>query len=78
MVLKRMHSLVFNIELKCYQELGLIHPGTFLLAVDDPRPNIGSGSAVLNALLCVSEHLAARSGSTVKRIYHLVHIGGDD
>ena len=53
------------LELHYYQQLGLISSETFLLAVDDPRPNIGSGSAVLNALLCVSEHLAARSGYTV-------------
>lgn len=55
----------FQKELNYYQQLGLISSDTFLLAVDDPRPNIGSGSAVLNALLCVSEHLAAHSGYTV-------------
>ena len=53
------------VELHYHQQLGLISSETFLFAVDDPRPNIGSGSAVLNALLCVSEHLAARSGYTV-------------
>ena len=55
----------YILELHYYQQLGLISSDTFLLAVDDPRPNIGSGSAVLNALLCVSEHLAARSGYSV-------------
>ena len=60
--------ILFDTELNYYQKLGSIHPDTFLLVVDDPRPNIGSGSAVLNALLCVSEHLAARSGCTVKNI----------
>ena len=64
-------------ELNYYQKLGSIHPDTFLLAVDDPRPNIGSGSAVLNALLCVSEHLAARSGCTVKNIPSLHSHNGD-
>lgn len=53
------------LELDYFQKLDLISPDTFLLAVDDPRPNIGSGSAVLNALLCVSEHLAAHSGYSV-------------
>ncbi|XP_065920232.1 L-fucose kinase-like [Dysidea avara] len=61
----RQSANCFQKELNYYQKLGSIHPDTFLLAVDDPRPNIGSGSAVLNALLCVSEHLAARSGCTV-------------
>ena len=36
-----------------------------LLAIDDPKPGIGSGSATLNALLVVTEHLSARAGYTV-------------
>lgn len=36
-----------------------------LLAVDDPRHNIGSGSATLNALLCVTEYLAAQNNEKV-------------
>ena len=33
--------------------------------MDDPKPNIGSGSATLNALISVTECLAAREGHKV-------------
>lgn len=53
------------IELLIRQQKGLLCPSAVLLAVDDPKPNIGSGSATLNALLCVSEYLAAQEGHKV-------------
>ena len=37
------------------------------MAVDDPKPNIGSGSATLNALISVTECLAAREGHKVRQ-----------
>ena len=52
-------------ELQIRQKKGLLDHDTFLLAVDDPKPNIGSGSATLNAVLCVGEYLAAKEGMTV-------------
>ena len=64
----RTHSSIrhiFLIELKIRQKLGFIEKGTLLLTVEDPKPNIGSGSATLNALLCVAERLAARGNQTV-------------
>jgi fucokinase len=54
----------FRKELKIRQKLGFIEKGTLLLTVEDPKPNIGSGSATLNALLCVAERLAARGNQT--------------
>ncbi len=36
-----------------------------VMAVDDPKPNIGSGSATLNAIICVAEYLAAQEGHKV-------------
>ena len=54
-------------ELEIRRQLGWIGPDTLLLTVEDPKPNIGSGSALLNALLCVAERLSARRGLTVRR-----------
>ena len=59
-------------ELLIRQKKRLLHSGAVLLAVDDPKPNIGSGSAALNALLCVSEHLAANEGLKVIQIQILI------
>lgn len=56
---------LFLIELKIYQAKGKIPADVLLLAIDDPKPGIGSGSATLNALLLVTEHLSARAGYTV-------------
>ena len=56
---------MFNTELHIRQGKGLLSSSTVLLAVDDPRHNIGSGSATLNALLCVTEYLAAQNNEKV-------------
>lgn len=56
---------MFNAELHIRQGKGLLSSSTVLLAVDDPRHNIGSGSATLNALLCVTEYLAAQNNEKV-------------
>jgi hypothetical protein len=53
------------LELDLYQSKGKIPSDVLLLAIDDPKPGIGSGSATLNALLVVTEHLSARAGYTV-------------
>ena len=47
-------------ELKIRQEKGVICSKAAILAVDDPKPGIGSGSATLNALISVTESLAAQ------------------
>ena len=57
---------LFLVELQIRQKLGSIEKDTLLLTVEDPKPNIGSGSATLNALLCVAERLAAKRGLTVR------------
>lgn len=49
------------------QRQGLIAEGVAFLVVEDPKADIGSGSATLNALLCVAEYLAAKEGMTVGR-----------
>ena len=63
----------FHVELVIRQNKGLLSPSTILLAVDDPRPNIGSGSATLNALLCVTEYLAAHNNERVKLTVMIVN-----
>ena len=52
-------------ELLIRQEKGLLSSHAVVIAVDDPKPNIGSGSAALNAIVCVAEHLAAHEGQKV-------------
>lgn len=52
-------------ELQVRQRKGLIPKDVAFLVVEDPKPNIGSGSATLNAMLRVAEFLAAREGMTV-------------
>lgn len=51
-------------ELDQYREKSKLHADV-LIAIDDPKPGIGSGSATFNALLVVTEHLSARAGYVV-------------
>ena len=57
---------MYVLELQIRQKKGFLSKEALLLAIDDPKPNIGSGSATLNALLCVAEYLAAKEGLTVR------------
>lgn len=47
------------------QSKGHIDKDTVLLVINDPVDGIGSGGATLNALLVITEHLAAEAGYTV-------------
>ena len=58
-------SCLFYTELDLYQSKGKIPKDVVLLAIGDPKAEIGSGGATLNALLIVTEHLSARAGYTV-------------
>ena len=58
-------SEFFFEELEIRQRKDVLAKSSVVLAVEDPKPNIGSGSATLNALLCAAEYLAAREGMTV-------------
>ncbi|XP_057317332.1 L-fucose kinase-like isoform X1 [Hydractinia symbiolongicarpus] len=55
----------FKLEIELRQRKLLIHPETLILCVVDPKPNIGSGGATLNAVLHVTEHISALQGYTV-------------
>uniref|UniRef100_A0A4W3IP13 L-fucose kinase n=1 Tax=Callorhinchus milii TaxID=7868 RepID=A0A4W3IP13_CALMI len=55
----------FQRELEIRQQKGFISPGVVLLTVEDPKAQVGSGGATLNALLVAAEHLSARAGYTV-------------
>ena len=52
-------------ELELRQSKGLIGKDTLVLALEDPRGDVGSGGATLNALLVVTEHLSAKAGFQV-------------
>ena len=47
------------------QKKGLIAQDIILLTVEDPKSEVGSGGATLNALLVVSEYISAKQGFTV-------------
>ena len=53
------------IEIVLRKKKNQIHRDTLILCVVDPKPNIGSGGATLNAILHVTEHISAVQGYTV-------------
>ena len=53
------------IEIVLRKKKNQIHHDTLILCVVDPKPNIGSGGATLNAILHVTEHISALQGYTV-------------
>ena len=65
------------VELDLYQAKGKFPADAVLIAIDDPKPGVGSGSATLNALLVITEHLSARAGYTVMLLpsFSMVHDG---
>ena len=56
-------------ELEARQAKGQIDKDVILLTVEDPKTNVGSGGATINALLTVVEHISARKGFTVSDLY---------
>lgn len=78
---------VLYLEITIRQKNLLIHPDTVILCVVDPKPNIGSGGATLNAILHITEHISAIKGYTVSLqfvglirndvSYELFHMGGE-
>ena len=47
------------------RENGSIAKDVILLTVEDPKSEVGSGGATLNALLVVAEYISAKQGFTV-------------
>ena len=60
---------LFHAELEARQAKGQIDKDVILLTVEDPKTNVGSGGATINALLTVVEHISARLGFTVSALY---------
>ncbi|XP_070616672.1 L-fucose kinase isoform X3 [Erythrolamprus reginae] len=58
-------AFAFQRELELRRERGSLGRETLLLTVEDPKAQVGSGGATLNALLVAAEHLSARAGYTV-------------
>ncbi|XP_032086652.1 L-fucose kinase [Thamnophis elegans] len=58
-------AFAFQRELEIRRDRGSLGRGTILLTVEDPKAQVGSGGATLNALLVAAEHLSARAGYTV-------------
>jgi len=47
------------------RDKGEIGENVILLTVEDPKSEVGSGGATLNALLVVAEYISAKQGYTV-------------
>ncbi|KAJ8302778.1 hypothetical protein KUTeg_019174 [Tegillarca granosa] len=56
---------VLQKELEIRQSKGYIDKETIILTVEDPKSNVGSGGATVNALLTVAEYISAQKGYTV-------------
>ncbi|XP_052231243.1 L-fucose kinase-like isoform X2 [Dreissena polymorpha] len=52
-------------ELELRQAKGYIDKDVFLLTVEDPKQDVGSGGATINALLTVAEYISAQRGYNV-------------
>ncbi|XP_041375931.1 L-fucose kinase-like [Gigantopelta aegis] len=57
------HTLQQELEIR--QAKGYIDKDVILLTVEDPKSNVGSGGATINALLTIVEFLSAKKGYTV-------------
>ncbi|XP_054856789.1 L-fucose kinase isoform X2 [Eublepharis macularius] len=71
-------------ELEVRRDQGALGRHPILLTVEDPKVQVGSGGATLNALLVAAEHLSARAGYTVvtsdvlqKAWILILHMGRD-
>eukprot|EP00106_Octopus_bimaculoides_P003417 XP_014770859.1 PREDICTED: L-fucose kinase-like [Octopus bimaculoides] len=51
-------------ELDIRQAKGLFPKDVILLTIEDPKSNVGSGGATINALLAVTEYICAKKGYT--------------
>ncbi|XP_048371210.1 L-fucose kinase isoform X2 [Sphaerodactylus townsendi] len=74
----------FHRELEVRRDRGTLGQRPILLTVEDPKVQVGSGGATLNALLVAAEHLSARAGYTVvtsdvlqKARILILHMGRD-
>ncbi|CAI5782010.1 L-fucose kinase isoform X2 [Podarcis lilfordi] len=74
----------FQKELEIRRDRGSLGRQPILLTVEDPKGQVGSGGATLNALLVAAEHLSARAGYTVvtsdvlqKAWILILHMGRD-
>ncbi|CAC5396601.1 FUK [Mytilus coruscus] len=52
-------------ELELRQAKGYIDKDVIVLTVEDPKSNVGSGGATINALLTVTEYISAKQGYSV-------------
>lgn len=67
LIITHIYFLSFSCsELDARQSKCYIDKDTVLLVISDPIEGIGSGGATLNALLVITEHLAAQAGYTVR------------
>nr|XP_056718645.1 L-fucose kinase [Euleptes europaea] len=74
----------FHKELEVRRDRHALGQHPILLTVEDPKVQVGSGGATLNALLVAAEHLSARAGYTVvtsdvlqKARILILHMGRD-
>jgi fucokinase len=61
-----------KIELELRQAKGYIDKDVIVLTVEDPKSNVGSGGATINALLTVTEYISAEQGYSVS--FHVIQL----
>ncbi|XP_022341951.2 L-fucose kinase-like isoform X3 [Crassostrea virginica] len=58
-------TYAFQKELELRQAKGYIDKDVIVLTVEDPKSNVGSGGATVNALLTITEYISAQQGHSV-------------
>ena len=61
-----------KIELELRQTKGYIDKDVIVLTVEDPKSNVGSGGATINALLTITEYISAKQGYSVS--FHVIQL----
>jgi len=57
--------LLYSTEMETRRDKGGLDKDVILLTVEDPKSEVGSGGATLNAVLVVAEYISAKLGYMV-------------
>ena len=63
--IEKLLTYLFLTEIEVRQQKGHIPEDVIVLTVEDPKSEVGSGGATLNALLVVAEYISAKQGFTL-------------
>ena len=72
--ISKLPVLVCVSELELRKQTGGISDSTIVLALEDPKGQVGSGGATINALLVVTEYISVQSGYTVTTSHNFTRL----